>query len=306
LKKIYKEYISEKFDISEISNSKLKILYDPMYGSGQGFFKGFINNFEEIHGSYNPSFNGISPEPLLANCKDTVEHVVNNHFNLCILNDGDADRIAAIDEKGNFISTQLLFPIFLKYLVEEKGEKGAVVKTVSVTDYVSQICKKNNLPCLETPVGFKYIAEYMISENILIGGEESGGIGLKMHLPERDGIFNGLLLTKIMIQRNKSLSELVREVQSEFGILYYDRIDYKTTQENKEKILRTCNNSPSFIGDHKVVNIKRIDGFKFLFEDAWLLVRASGTEPLIRFYFESKNSDKNKIEKLVDALIKLH
>jgi phosphomannomutase len=274
-----------------------------MYGSGQGFFKGFINSFEEIHGSYNPSFNGISPEPLLANCKDTVEHVVNNHFDLCIVNDGDADRFAAIDEKGNFISTQLLFPVFLKYLAEEKKEQGAVVKTVSVTDYVSQICKKNNLPCLETPVGFKYITEYMVSQNVLIGGEESGGIGLNMHLPERDGIFNGLLLAKIMMQRNKSLSELVLEIQSEFGELHYDRIDCKTTPENKQKILQICNSSPVFIGDLKVVSVKRVDGFKFLFDDAWLLVRASGTEPLIRFYFESKKP--YKINKLVDALIKL-
>jgi phosphomannomutase len=303
LKKIYKEYISEKFDISEINNSNLKILYDPMYGSGQGFFKGFINNFEEIHGSYNPSFNGINPEPLLVNCKDTVEHVVSNRFDFCIVNDGDADRIAAIDDKGNFISTQLLFPIFLKYLVEEKGEQGAVVKTVSVTDYVYQICKKNNVPCLETPVGFKYITEYMVSQNILIGGEESGGIGLNMHLPERDGIFNGLLLTKIMIKKNKSLSELVNEIKLEFGDLYYDRFDYKTTLENKEKILLACNNIPTFIGDYKVLNVKRIDGFKFLFNDAWLLVRASGTEPLLRFYFESKK--QGKIDKLVDALIKL-
>jgi len=303
LKKIYKEYILEKFDISEIANSKLKVLYDPMYGSGQGFFKDFINNFEEIHGSYNPSFNGISPEPLLANCKDTVEHVLSNHFDLCIVNDGDADRFAAIDEKGNFVNTQLLFPVFLKYLIENQGEQGAVVKTVSVTNYVSQICKKHNVPCMETAVGFKYITEYMVSQNILIGGEESGGIGLKMHLPERDGIFNGLLLANIMIQRKKTLSGLVDEIKSEFGELYYDRIDYKTTQENKEKILAICNNRPNFIGDYKVLDVKRIDGFKFLFDDAWLLVRVSGTEPLLRFYFESKKPAK--IEKIVDALISL-
>jgi phosphomannomutase len=142
LKEIYKEDLSTKFDIEKINKNKIKVLYDPMYGSGQGFFKNFITSFDEIHGIYNPSFNGTYPEPLADNCKDTVDEIVKKKYDLGIVTDGDADRLGAIDEKGNFISTQQLFPIFLKYLVEIEGLEGDVVKTVSVSDHVSQICEK--------------------------------------------------------------------------------------------------------------------------------------------------------------------
>jgi alpha-D-glucose phosphate-specific phosphoglucomutase len=303
LKKIYKEDLSEKFDIDKISKSKIKVLYDPMYGAGQGFFKNYIDSFDEIHGIYNPSFNGTNPEPLAVNCIDTIEEIVKKKYDLGIVNDGDADRIGAIDEKGNFISTQQLFPIFLKYLVENAGMEGDVVKTVSVSNHVSQICDKNNVLCHETPVGFKYITEYMVSQNILIGGEESGGLGIKMHMPERDGIYNGLLLCKIMAERNKSLSELVDEIQKEYGALYYDRIDYHTTPEEKDRIIKVCKCNPAFIGGYKVKSYNRIDGFKFIFEDGWLLIRPSGTEPILRFYSECSKMDK--VEKLLKSAIKL-
>jgi phosphomannomutase len=303
LKEIYKEDLSGKFDIDGINKNKIKVLYDPMYGAGQGFFKNFINSFDEIHGVYNPSFNGTNPEPLAANCKDTIEEIVKNKYDLGIVNDGDADRLGAIDEKGNFVSTQELFPVFLKYLVETAGLDGDVVKTVSVSDHVSAICEKNNILIYETPVGFKYITEYMVSQNILIGGEESGGIGIKTHMPERDGIYNGLLLSKIMIERNKSLSELVAEIHNEYGELFYDRIDYHTTPDVKERIIKVCKSNPPFIGGFKVKSYNKIDGFKFIFDDGWLLIRASGTEPILRFYSESSKMDK--VEKLLKSGIKL-
>jgi len=303
LKGIYKEDITSKFDIDKITNSKLKILYDPMYGSGQGFFNNFISTIDEIHGSYNPSFNGTNPEPLAANCKDTIELIVNKGYDLGIVNDGDADRIGAIDENGNFVSTQELFPVFLKYLVENAGMDGDVVKTVSVSDHVVKLCEKNNLLYHETPVGFKYITEYMVSQNILIGGEESGGVGIKMHMPERDGIYNGLLLAQIMIERKKSLGELVSEIHTEFGKLYYDRIDFHTTPEVKERIIKVCKSNPAFIGGYKVKSYNRIDGYKFIFEDGWLLVRPSGTEPILRFYAECTKMEK--VEKLLKSGIKL-
>ena len=240
---------------------------------------------------------------MAANCKDTIEEIIKKKYNLGIVNDGDADRFGAIDENGNFISTQQLFPIFLKYLVENAGMEGDVVKTVSVSSYVSRICDKNNVLYYETPVGFKYITEYMVSQNILIGGEESGGLGLKMHMPERDGIYNGLLLCKIMIERKKSLCELVDEIRSEYGELYYDRIDYHTTAEVRDRIIKVCKSNPTFIGGYKVISYNRVDGFKFIFEDGWLLIRSSGTEPILRFYSES--SKMEKVEKLLKSAIKL-
>lgn len=303
LKDIYKKDLKSKIDIEQISKSGLKILYDPMYGSGQGFFKDFIDTFDEIHGSYNPSFNNTNPEPLASNCKDTIDKIIQQKYDLGIVTDGDADRIGAIDEKGNFISTQQLFPVFLKYLIENEEQKGDVVKTVSVSDYVSKICNKHNILYYETPVGFKYIAEYMVSQNVLIGGEESGGVGLRMHIPERDGIYNGLLLAKIMIQTQKSLSQLVEEIEKEYGKLYYDRIDIHTTPEIKEKVIKACKTNPAFIGGYKVLSYSKIDGYKFIFEDGWLLIRASGTEPILRFYSEASKMDK--VQKLLKAALKL-
>ncbi len=303
LKVVYKEDLAAKFDIDKINSSGLKVLYDPMYGSGQGFFKNFISSFDEIHGSYNPSFNGTNPEPLAVNCTDTIELIRNQKYDLGIVNDGDADRIGAIDENGNFVSTQQLFPVFLKYLKENTDLDGDVIKTVSVSDHVTRICEKHNLLYHETPVGFKYITEYMVSQNILIGGEESGGLGMKNHMPERDGIYNGLFLARIMAERKKTLSQLVTEIKDEYGELFYDRIDFHTTPEIKERIINICKTNPSFIGGYKVKNYNRIDGFKFIFDDGWLLIRPSGTEPVLRFYSES--SKQEKVEKLLKSGIKL-
>ncbi len=303
LKDIYKKDLKNKFDIELFSKNGIKVLYDPMYGSGQGFFSDFIPEFDEIHGIYNPSFNNTNPEPLAVNCKDTIEKIVNEKYDLGIVNDGDADRIGAIDEKGNFISTQQLFPIFLKYLVENNGLTGDVVKTVSVSDYVTRICDKHNILYYETPVGFKYIAEYMVSQNVLIGGEESGGIGMKTHIPERDGIYNGLFLAKIMIERKKTLSQLVSEIEEEYGKLYYDRIDVHTTEDVKERVIKACKSNPQFIGGFKVKSYSKIDGFKFIFDDGWLLIRSSGTEPILRFYAEATKMEK--VQRLLKAALKL-
>jgi alpha-D-glucose phosphate-specific phosphoglucomutase len=300
---IYFENIKDKIDFDKIKKSKLKILYDPMYGSGHGILDDIFPNMTKIHNEFNPSFHSVSPEPLPQNCHDTIEKIIDGGFDLGIVTDGDADRIGTIDEKGNFVSTQLLFPIFLKYLHQKKGLSGKVVKTVSVSSLVERMCAKYNIPLFETPVGFKYITEHMVKDDILIGGEESGGIGMNSHIPERDGIFNGLLLCEILIDRNQSLNFLVEEIYSEFGRTYYDRIDFHTTKEIKENILRKCEIGLETISGFKVNEIQKVDGYKCIFDDSWLLIRPSGTEPVIRFYAESE--DEAKVQILLNAAVNL-
>jgi phosphomannomutase len=302
-REIYFENIKSKFDLTKIKNSKLKILYDPMFGSGQGVLDAIFPKINKIHNEFNPSFHSTNPEPLPQNCVETIKKVIEEKYDLGIVTDGDADRIGTIDSKGNFISTQLLIPIFLKHLIEKKGLKGTVVKTISVSSIVERMCKKYNIPLIETPVGFKYITKLMVNKDVLIGGEESGGIGLKFHLPERDGIFNGLFLCDIMIDRRKSLDALVKEIYSEFGKTYYDRIDFHTTQDIKENIMKKCNQGFESLGGMKIKEVKTIDGFKFIFDDSWLLIRPSGTEPMLRFYAESDN--ELKVQLLLESAVKL-
>jgi phosphomannomutase len=219
-------------------------------------------------------------------------------FPIGIATDGDADRIGAVDEFGNFVDSQRVFSLLLKYLVEQKGLTGEVVKTFSVTQMVDRQCAKYGLTMHETPIGFKYVCRLMTQRDVIIGGEESGGLGTKMHLPERDGIFLGLLLCEMMAVRRKSLSVLVQELMDEFGQHEFKRIDYHTNEKEKAAIMKKYAKGVKDIGGYNVVDKKDMDGFKFFIEGGgWVLIRASGTEPLIRFYAEADSVAK------VDALL---
>lgn len=300
----YIRYLKKKIDFDAIIKSKIKVLYDPMHGSGINTIKHLLPDAEEIHETYNPSFGNLDhPEPIEEVLTELKRKVVEGKYDIGIATDGDADRIGLVDSDGNFVDSHKIFMILLKYLFEEKKKKGAVAKTVSLTSMVDLYCQKKKIKLYETPVGFKHIAKLMVEDKILIGGEESGGLSSIVHIPERDGLFNGLLVLEIMAKRNKSLKELCNELEDELGPHKFARRDVYVTENQKKVILDAAANTPSKLGNYKVINTNTLDGYKFFVENGWLLIRASGTEPLIRFYAEADTLVK--VNQLLDAGMKL-
>lgn len=303
-KEAYVRYLKKKIDVEAIVASNFKLLYDPMYGAGIDTMPQLIPNVEEIHNYRNPSFGEIGhPEPIQECLGALMEKVKVGKFDIGLATDGDADRIGAVDSEGNFVDSHKIYMILLKYIYEHKKKKGEVVKTVSLTSMVDMYCEKNSIPLHKTPVGFKHVAKLMIERPIIIGGEESGGLGTILHIPERDGIFNGLLLMEVMAKRKMSLKQLCDELDEEFGPHRYHRIDVTVTEAIKRQILKACAKGPKKIGRYDVVDTDNTDGYKFFVENGWLLVRASGTEPLIRFYSEADSM--SKVRELLDAGQKL-
>jgi len=301
LGKLYLNEIKRKINLDLIEQTGLRIAYDAMHGAGQGVMELLLPEVKLLRNSYNPSFGGIHPEPLPQNLVELSQTVRDEKYDLGIATDGDADRVGAIDENGTFVDPHRVFGILIKYLVEVKGWKGELAKSFSVSDMIDEMAAKYRLKLHTTPIGFKYLCRLMIERNILIAAEESGGIGLRGHIPERDGIYVGLLLAEIMAVRKKKLSELVQELFDEFGPRYYDRIDVHVTEKEKQTILKRFSSKPSTIGGMNVRDIQTLDGYKFFFDppgSGWLLVRASGTEPLVRFYAEASTPE------LVKSLLK--
>jgi phosphomannomutase len=295
---IYIEDIKSKINIDLIKSAGIKIAYDAMYGAGQGIMDQILPLKVSVRGTYNPSFGGSNPEPLPQNTKPLIDAVLKNNCDIGIATDGDADRIGAFDEKGNFVDSHRIFALILKYFIEEKKMTGEVAKSFSVSQIINKMCKKYSLVLHETPVGFKYLCRLMVERNILIAAEESGGVGVKGHLPERDGTYIGLLLAEIMAVRKKKLSELVNELMSEFGWHYFNRYDAHLTEKEKNRIMAYYKKSPKQIAGFNVERIETKDGYKLFVENGWVLIRASGTEPLIRFYAEAEIPAK------VEALLK--
>ncbi|MBL7974193.1 MAG: phosphoglucomutase/phosphomannomutase family protein [Candidatus Kapabacteria bacterium] len=300
-KESYIKYLRKKIDFDAINKAGFKILFDPMHGAGLGMLSKVLSNVTEIHGEYNPSFGEVDhPEPIAECLGPAIEHMKSGKYDVCVATDGDADRVGMIDNEGNFVDSHRIFMLLLKYLREDKKKRGAVVKTVSLTSMVNKYCERNNLELYETPVGFKYTAKLMTEINVIIGGEESGGLGTMLHIPERDGIFNGLLLLEMMAKRGKSLKQMVDELDEEFGSHRYRRRDVHVTEAQKKTILNACAKRPTRLGKYTVARMDTKDGFKFFTEDgSWLLIRASGTEPLIRFYAESNTM--HNVNQLLDA-----
>lgn len=303
LHSLYIADIRRKIDLPLIRRSGMRIAYDVMYGAAFGVMRHLLPSVRCVHDEHNPGFKGIPPEPLAKNLREFIPIIRREKFDIGLVTDGDADRLGAVDGKGNFISTQLILPLLLKYLHEYKKKRGAVVKTVSVTDILSRMTGKYGITLYERPVGFKYVTELMISRNILIGGEESGGIGTSIHIPERDGIFNALLLCEYLAKRGLTLGQAVAEIYAEFGRVYYDRIDYHTTNRKKDAILARCRAGLRSVGGYAVRSTETLDGFKFRVEGGWLLVRASGTEPILRFYAEADS--ERKMRALLKAALSL-
>ena len=294
LTSMYVKDIEKKIEVDLIKATRIKIMYDAMYGAGQGVMELILPKVGTIRNTYNPSFAGGHPEPLAQNLEELSFEVRDGKYNIGIATDGDADRVGAVDEKGNFVDSHRIFAILLKYLVERKHYKGAVAKSLSVSELIPKMCAKYGLTLYETAVGFKYLCRLMTEKKIIIAGEESGGLGVMGHLPERDGIFVGLLLAEIMAVRRKKLSELVQELFDEYGEFHFGRIDSHVSESEKKKIVSFYSRRPRKIGSFIVNRIDTTDGYKFFVNGGWILVRVSGTEPLIRFYAEADTPKKMK------------
>lgn len=292
-RKYYHDYLQKKIDFNKIKSANLDLVHDCMYGTGQNTINQFIP-ITQLHAEINPSFGKSAPEPVEKNLSEIMELMKNGKYDLGIVTDGDADRIAIIDEKGNFLDAQKTFALLLKYLHETKKLTGKVVRGFSTSDIIEKYCNKNGIELITVPIGFKHISKLMIEDDVMIGAEESGGIGIKGHLPERDGIYNGLLYAEMIANTGKSISEMKKEIEDEFGKYFYQRIDVHTTNELKQAALDKCKTfkAGDDLADNKIISINPMDGFKFQFENGWLIVRASGTEPLLRFYCETKDTDK--------------
>jgi phosphomannomutase len=295
---VYIADIKSKINIDLIKTAGIKIAYDAMHGAGQGVMDQILPLKVSIRGDFNPSFDGSHPEPLPQNAPGLMKAIVQHSCDIGIATDGDADRIGAFDEKGNFVDSHRIFALLLKYFIEEKKMTGEVAKSFSVSQVIDKMCKKYGLVLHETPVGFKYLCALMVERDILIAAEESGGLAVKGHLPERDGTYIGLLLAEIMATRKKKLSELVNELMDEFGWFYFNRNDAHLTEKEKNRIMAFYKKGPKQLAGLPIQRIETKDGFKLFVENGWVLVRASGTEPLIRFYAEAETPEK------VDALLK--
>lgn len=275
-----------------------KIIVDPMYGAGQGYLSQALSCLgcyvEEIHNEINPSFGGVNPEPISENLGALRDKVTEGNFDVGLAMDGDADRIGAIDARGGFINSHQIFALLLEHLVGCRGWRGDVVKTVSSTRMIDSLTQKYDLKLLETPVGFKYICEHILSGDVLIGGEESGGIGIKNHIPERDGILVGLLLVEMMVTHGKTLGELVDDLMRRVGYFYYNRVDMDIDPSSKERISAHLEALElTELVNTKVVAVNDVDGYKFCLDDGgWLMIRPSGTEAVVRIYAEADSPQK--------------
>lgn len=283
----YVDDLKSKLNIPFIRESNIAIACDAMYGAGQGVMEQLVPLKVALRQTFNPSFGGSHPEPLPQHLIELASAVIHNKCDIGIATDGDADRVGALDEKGRFVDSHRIFAVLLKYFVEQKGWKGEVAKSFSVSQIINKMCEKYKLVLHETPVGFKYLCRLMTERDILIAAEESGGLGVKGHLPERDGIYIGLLLCEVMAVRKKKMSELVEELMQEHGWHYFNRYDAHLTEKEKHRILGVYKKGVRQLANFRVLRVETKDGFKLFVENGWVLVRASGTEPLIRFYAES-------------------
>jgi alpha-D-glucose phosphate-specific phosphoglucomutase len=294
----YFRHLAKLIDIEELRKQKLKVTVDPMYGAGAGYFKNLLQdgNIEltEINAERNPLFPEIQPEPIAKNLTKLSQLVKEQKANVGLATDGDADRIGIIDEKGNFLNQHQVFALLCLYLLEVRGERGAMVKTLTSTEMISKLGKIFAVPVYETPVGFKYVAPLMIQKKAIIGGEESGGYGFRGHIPERDGILAGLYFLDFMVKTGRTPSQLLDYLYSKVGTHCYDRVDSHLSKGKRQAILARLASSPiDTIAGAKVTRVDTTDGFRFfLADESWLLIRFSGTEPLVRLYAEGESLEK--------------
>ncbi len=295
LEDLYVQYLQSKFDFTALNNSPYKIAYDAMYGAGQQVVRRLLPQAVLLHCENNPGFMGQAPEPLDKNLQELAKTIRNTpELKIGLATDGDADRIGLYDEDGNFVDAHHILLLLVHYLHRYKNMSGKVAIAFSVTDRVKKMCETYQLPVEVTPIGFKYISEIMVHEDVLVGGEESGGIAVKGHIPERDGIYDGLLLYQFMTETGKTLKELIREVYDVVGTFVYERNDLTLDNELKERIIKTAqDNGYDKFGKYTFHKRETIDGVKYHLDNGgWVMLRASGTEPLLRIYAEGNSREE--------------
>ncbi len=297
-KKRYLKFLESFINPDLIKKAKLKVVCDPMFGTGRGYLGSILEKLgvrvEEIHSWRDVNFGGITPEPSGEHLEELVKKVVETKAALGLANDGDADRFGIVDESGRYLSANQIFALLFLYLIEDKKMKGSVVRSVATTHMIDKIAKLHKVKVHETPVGFKHIAKLMMQESVVIGGEESGGISIKGHVPEKDGILACLLVVDMVANKKKPLSKIYSDFVKKIGVFIDKKINYRLDEEYKQKLLQIFEqNPPKKMGGIDVRNINRLDGVKLNFKDGnWMLIRPSGTEPLLRVYFESSSEEK--------------
>jgi phosphomannomutase len=320
LKRAYVDTICKFADLDLIAKAGFKFAVDSMYGSGRGVLAGIFADHGIVHiairQELNPLFPDINPEPIEPHIAALQQTVVQEGCHAGFASDGDADRIGAVAEDGSFVDAHKIFSVLLQWLLVRKDWPGDVVRAFNTTRMLDRIAARYGRKLIECPIGFKYIADLMMERDILIGGEESGGIGYSRFLPERDGILNALLLANVMAEEGKPLGQLVADLQREYGPHYYGRRDLHIPEEMKQAaIQRASSNQTSRLGSYSILKKETLDGVKFFLDaptpdkgaEAWVLLRASGTEPLLRVYCEAASTELvNEILTSAESFVHSH
>jgi alpha-D-glucose phosphate-specific phosphoglucomutase len=301
----YYDHLRQLIDFNKIADNPQHIVVDSMFGSGRGQIRGILQGTGcevfEIRGEMNPGFGGIHPEPIGHYLGALAGAIAAGHGQFGLATDGDADRLGAMDGRGQFVDPHRIMALALKYLFEKRGFQGKVVKTVSTTQMINRLAQKFGLEVIETPVGFNYIAEWMLRDDVLIGGEESGGISFKGHIPEGDGILMGLLLTEMVAESGVPLDEMIADLLTEVGPAHYKRVDIRLARPivKDQLVKQLSEDAPSSIGGVDISTVNTMDGAKYLLaDDSWLLIRPSGTEPVLRVYAEAR--DPKQVSRLLE------
>ncbi|MGB8508614.1 MAG: phosphoglucomutase/phosphomannomutase family protein [Pyrinomonadaceae bacterium] len=296
--KTYRAQVAAYVDLERLRSTRARIVVDPMHGSGGRWVESFLGGgtleVETIRAERDPLFGGVAPEPIDRNLSPLKGRVRETGALIGLATDGDADRVGAVGDGGETMTMHEVVPLILLHLARRGGTSGGIVRTFSQSVLLKRIAAAHNLKLYETPIGFKYVAELMLREDILIGAEESGGIGVRGHIPERDGILNSLLLLDAVVASGKKPGEMVREMHREYGDFYFGRRDLHTdVASGLELVSRLASNAPLKVGEYAVTGVETLDGTKLIFGDeSWLLFRQSGTEPVLRIYAEATSVAK--------------
>lgn len=306
----YLDALKQRVDRDAIRDAHLRIVVDPLFGAGRGYLAGLLRDLGvevcEINNAEDPTFDGLHPEPIPPWVDRCMVKVPELGYDAGFINDGDADRIGAVDEQGNFVNPHRIISLLTAHLVEDKGQHGRVVSTITASAMLARQCKRLGLELTSTPVGFKWIYGEMEKGDVMLGGEESGGIGIPSHVMERDGLLMALLLAETMAQRKMSLGELLDDMFEKIGKLEFERRGFTVTQGQMTAFRAETvpHYAPDAIGGKEVVDIDRRDGVKFYLEgDAWVMMRPSGTEPLVRVYAEAETTEE--VRSLLDEAEKV-
>ncbi|HEY8691829.1 MAG TPA: phosphoglucomutase/phosphomannomutase family protein, partial [Chloroflexota bacterium] len=297
-KPAYYAQVGKLLDLNSMREAGLHIVADPIFGAGRGFFRELLSGgkttVNEIRGERNPYFGGVNPEPIMPNVQMCCDVVKETGANLGLCTDGDSDRIGIVDDQGEFVDQLQVMGLLTLYLLEVRGWRGPIVKSVTTTSMANRLAQKYGVEVIDTPVGFKFIGPEMIARKAMIGGEESGGFGFMNHIPERDAIVAGLFIADLTIKMGKPLSEVIRYLNENFGPSFYHRDDYHFPEDQRQVIMkRLSDNPPKDIDGQAVTSINRADGFKYnLADNTWLMIRFSGTEPLLRIYTETNSAER--------------